>query len=138
MATLLNPASDLVTAVTGQTLGGVALVSGRNLFSGEIPPNVTMAVFFLNSGGEPPEPYIGSDNQSVIRSNVVMMVRGVPGSVGYLNSETLARAVLGYIHLLSVSGYISIRAQHPHPDFIGADEMERPQWTASISATYKA
>lgn len=138
MATLLNPASDLVAAVTGQTLGGVALTSGENLFSGVIPQNVSMGVFLLNAGGEAPEPYCGSDSQSVFRSTVVLMVRGVAGSVGYTDSETLARAVLGYLHLRSVSGYISVRALHPHPDFIGNDETGRPQWTAQISAWFKA
>lgn len=138
MATLKNPASDMAAALTGQTLGGVALTSGTNLFANEVPPNLTMAVSLLNGAGEKPQPYIAGSTDSIFRALVTGYVRGVGGGVGYSNSETLARAVLGYMHLKTVSGYVSVEAEHTHPDYMGPDEQGRPQWTFLLRCTYTA
>src|SRR5574343_1374723 len=108
--TLKNAASDLAAALNGQTVGGVALVSGQNLFwRANHPDGWSLSVQLRNTGGQAPEPYInGSSPQAVFRAGVQVLVYGVPGEDGFDAAETLARGVLGFLQQATVSGYVQI------------------------------
>lgn len=138
--TLKNPASDLAVALNGQTVGGVALVSGENLFWRQMHPMpMGMVVQLLNTGGPPPEPYLSSTASSMYRSNVQALVFGMPGEDGFTAGEALARGVAGYLHQLIPSGYITILARDGAPVELPLDpDSQRHSWGIALEALYIA
>lgn len=137
--TLLDPATDIVAVLTGQTLGGQALVSGTNLFSGMQYPLPNLAVRVLNSGGAAPEAYIsGTTAAATFHASVQCIINAPPGADGYNLGEALARGVLGYLQQRTPSGYVSLLAQASHPLYAGPDEDGRHLFTLNFEARYTA
>jgi hypothetical protein len=139
LPTLLNPASDLAAALTGQTLGSVALITGTNLFYTRIHPMpMGLVVQLLNSAGQAPMPLLGNGT-SVYRASVQALVFGSPGEDGFVQGEALARGVAGYLHQLRPSGYVSLFVRDSSPTIQEPDpETQRHRWTISIEAVYIA
>lgn len=138
---LRNPASDLAAALTGNTVGGVALTTGTNLFKTMIHPMPwSLCVQLLNTGGTAPQPYIaGSTPESYFRSNVQVLVYGTPGEDGFEAGETLARGVIGQLMQTVPTGYVSVFAVESQPSYVGADpETQRHVWSFNLRAEYKA
>ncbi len=137
---LKNVASDLAAALTGQTVGGVALTSGSNLFFRQMHPMPQGEVVqLLNAGGPPPQPYLSPTASSFYRANVMCLVFGMPGEDGYTAGEALARGVAGYLHQLVPSGYITILCRDSSPQQLPIDpESQRHAWSIAIEALYIA
>lgn len=137
--TLLDPVTDLQTALNGQTLASTLLSSSKNLFAGDVwPANLPVqeAVVLQRGGSRAVEPYLGGD-ASVIRESVQTSVYGVPGAAGHVFAESLSRAVAGYLHLLSVAGYVSVVLEST-PSFQGEDSEGRAQFSFQVEVTYTA
>lgn len=135
-----NPASDLAAVVTGQTLGGVALVSGQNLFFEQIHPMpFSTSVFFLNSGGLPPEPYLSPTASAYLRPTVQVLVYATPGEDGFAEGEALTRGLAGYLQQLTVSGYVSVVFNESQASYLGMDgDTQRHMWSWNCRAEYVA
>ena len=136
---LKDPAADIVAALNGETLASVALVTGTNLFAGEVPNEDFVSnvptVGVLNTGGAAPSPYIGSSLNSFFRASVQITVRGAPSQ--FANGEALARAVMGALHLSRPDdSYVTVKVQESQPSYFGTDNSQRPQWTFNLEAQY--
>lgn len=136
--TIKDPAADAVTAMTGQTLGGVALVSGTNLFSSGMRPDdyvTAPAVFCLTTGGAGPIAYLNGNRAGMQRAALQTIIRGGVGD--FSGGETLARAVYAALHLLTPSGYVLFSARESAPVYLGDDEKNRGQWTINLECLYE-
>lgn len=138
--TLKNCASDVASILDGQTLGGVLLALNGNLFSAPllIPPT-SLAVECINTGGSPPEPYVRTTDSAIMRGDVQLLIHSEPGTDGFTQGETLARAVLGYLQQYVMTGYVSLLAQESSPSWLGPDpETQRNSWSINLEAVYSA
>jgi hypothetical protein len=130
---LKDPAADLVTFLTGKTLGGVALVSGTNLFSSGLRPDdqtTSPAVFCLNSGGPEATAYLGGNREAFHRPTVQVMIRG--GAAAFAAGETLARGVFDELYLAAPTGYVELVPRDSQPAYLGDDEANRGQWVINL------
>lgn len=135
--TLSDPAAALVTALTGQTLGGVVLTSGTNIFVGQLRPDDTspsLSVFLLNSGGPAPTPYINGGGHAVFEPTVQVIIRGIPDSMQA--GAAVARAVFGFLYLSTIPGFIAIKARESQPFYLGFDDSNRPVWVINFECPY--
>lgn len=129
-------ASDIAAALSGQTLGGVALLEGTNLFDGQIHPLPSLAVFCLNAGGYAPVPYLNPTASAVLEGAVQVLVRSVAGGEGYTLGAALARGVLGYLQQLVPSGYVSILAVDSSPAHTVDPDSEQNLFSMNFRARY--
>lgn len=131
-----NPASDLRALLTGQTLAGVLLTSGTNLFAGQMRPDDTSpsdpSVFLLNTGGSAPSAYVNTGG--LFFPTVQVMIRGAPDALEA--GENLSRAVFNALHWLIPTGYIAVRARESQPFALGFDESNRPMWVINLECSY--
>jgi len=136
--TIKDPAGDLGTALNAQTVGGVALATGINLFTRQIHPMpMSLVVSLLNTGGSTPEPYLSPTASAYFRPAVQVLVYGTPGEDGFVAGEALSRGVLGQLQQATVSGYVSIRFQESQPTYVGPDpETMRHVWSMNLAAEY--
>ena len=138
--TLKDAATDLVAAMTGNTIGGQALVTGRNLFAGLLGESQmrNLAVFVLNTGGTPPIPVITPSRSAYFQSAVQVLVYAPGGSPGFILGEALARGVAGFLHQLVPSGYVTVLARDAQPVYLGPDPQDRHKWSTNFEARYVA
>lgn len=136
--TLKNPASDAAATLTGQTVGGVALVTGTNLFATQIHPMPQgLVVQLLNTGGFI-EPYISPTAAAVAYANLQALVYGMPGEDGFSAGEALARGVVGFLQQTIPSGYISVTSVDLY-NYVGSDPgTQRHVWSANFRVRYEA
>ena len=127
-------ATDLAAALTGQTLGGVALVTGTNLFAG-MPDYVapSMAVIILNTGGPAPTPYLSPSKLAITHPSAQVLVHCTAGKPGYTLAQTLILAVMGALQQTAPSGYISLFARESTPTYV-SDVDGRGLFTANFEA----
>ena len=135
-----TPASDLAAAMTGESVGGVSLTSGTNLFFRRLHPDpLTMAVYLIDSGGEAPSAYVhGTTAEATFRARVVSTVYGPPGEDGFELGESLARGVHGFFHQQAISGYIAVYALEGGPSHNVDVATQRHVFTSSFEAVYNA
>jgi len=138
--TLKNPASDLAVALNGQTVGGVALSSGGNLYSTLIHPMPQgLVVSLLNGSSSEPAPYLSPTPSAFFSASVQCLVYGSPGEDGFASGETLARGVIGQLHQASVSGYVAIFSRNSQPAYLGPDpQTQRHSWSFNLDCQYVA
>jgi hypothetical protein len=138
--TIKNAAADLLTALAGQTLAGVLLTEDDNLFKRAIyPVPMGLVAVLRNSGGTAPVPYLNPTASAYFAPTVQCLVYGMPGADGYDSAEALARAVLGYLHQGSVTGYVSVFARDSQPTYVGLDEdTERHVFSINLEVQYRA
>lgn len=132
---LKNCASDLATYLGGNTISGLALVKGRNVFAAPPSPMASACVFLVNDGGEI-EPLISTTPSALVRAGVRMTVLGTPGTPGFTAGEALAREAMLFLHQKIPSGYVGVRSLDGAPQYLGTDSDGRHQWEASLSAWY--
>jgi hypothetical protein len=137
---LKNPASDMATALDGETVGGVQLTTGQNLFYRMVHPMpMGLVVSLLNSGGDAPEPYFASTPSAFFRATVQALIYGMPGEDGFVDGEALARGLIEELHQQPLSGYVAVYARDSQPAFLGADpETQRWQWSVNFELQYTA
>lgn len=139
MSVLKNPASDLATYLAGKTVGGVALVQATNLFVGKMRGNDTTpspSVWLLNTGGPPPEPYLGGSRQGFYRAQVQILVRGPAGDMQ--TGEQIARDVFELVAQLQLTGYVSTFAQSAQPIWLLEDNAQHDVWVTNVECQYVA
>lgn len=137
--TLKNPASDFASALTTQSVGGVTLTSGANLFFRYLHPTpLDLSVYLLNNGGEAPEAYLSTTDQAVFHAQVQALIYGAPGEDGFDQAETLARGVLGFMQQNVLSGYISVFALSSQPLHIIEPDTQRHIFSIDFEARYGA
>jgi hypothetical protein len=129
-------ASDLASALNGQTLGGVALVTDANLFDGQIHPLPSLAVFCLNTEGGAPVPYLAPTASAVLEGGVQVIVRSLAGNEGYALGAALARGVLGYLQQLVPSGYVSVLAVSSAPGHAVDPDTQQNVFSLNFRARY--
>lgn len=137
MTTLKDPATDLVAALNGQTIEGVALATGTNLWpthmrNVEITPSP--AVFLYNAGGPAPQVLLGGHRQAIYAPSVQVLVRGPAGDDP--SGEKLARGVLAFLEQLVPAGYLSVFAQASAPAPLGEDSSQHSVWSFYVEARY--
>ena len=140
---LKNAASDIAAKLTGNTVGGQALVSGQNLFSTPaFPQSWSISVVCLNSDGGAPEPYIGAAAQkAILRPTVQVLVYAPPGEAGFTDGETLARAIVAALQ--QATGYgtpaaISTLIRGSAPIYVGIDEATNQHvWSSNFEVVYE-
>lgn len=138
MADLKNAAADLVAALGGQTVGGVELVAGTNLFATHmrnVEVTTSPAVFLFNSGGGAPELQLGGHRTAIYKPVVQVSVRGPAGDD--VSGETLARGVLAFLAQLVPAGYIGVFAQASAPSPVGEDSSQHQVWSFYVEARYQ-
>jgi len=136
--TLKDVASDIVAALNGQTLGSLALTSGANLFADFVYPFPTFSVHVLSQGGPAPEPYLHPTATSMFHPRVQVLVYGEVGNTGHDAAEAVARAIMGYLHQKTVSGYVSLLAQQSCPLQSIEPDTGRNLFTMDFNARYIA
>lgn len=114
--TFRDLAADIVSALTTQTVGGVVLTSGTNLFSTTTAyPTPSMSVMILNTGGPAPEPYINPTAGAVTHPTAQVLIHCQPGKPGYAAGLALMLAVMGKLQQTKPTGYISLLARESGP-----------------------
>jgi len=134
--TFKDSASDIVTLLTGQTLGGVALVSGTNLFADFIYPFPSMSVHVMGQNGGKPQPYLHPTSAALMSPTVDVLVYGPAGNPGHDAAETLMLAVMGYLQQRAPSGYISCLCSESYPRQSIEPDTGRVLLTASFELRY--
>jgi len=137
--TLKNLASDLASALDGQTVGGVVLTSGTNLFYTWRPPQMQgLTVQVFNDDARRPEPYLSPTAAAMFYARAQILVRSPPGEDGFTQGETLARGLIAFLQQRSVSGYVSITSQNSAPLYAtGPDEAsQRHVFSCNVEASY--
>jgi hypothetical protein len=136
---LPDPAADLRSFLTGKTAGGVLLTSGTNLFSGRrLTPDLSPAVgvFLLNTGGMPPQPYMGSTRSAYYTPAVQVLVRGPVNDVAA--GEALARGVLELLNQATVAGYVQVLSRDSAPALLLVDSANRGVWATNVDCSHVA
>ncbi len=139
MPTLKNCASDMASALAGQTVGSVTLAASDNLFYRRVHPMPQgLVVQLLNVAGPSPMPFLGTGT-SLYKGAVQCTIYGSPGEDGFAQGEALARGVAGYLHQLIPTGYISVFVRDGSPINQEPDpESQRHRWLVNIEAQYVA
>lgn len=130
-----NCASDLATYLGGNTVGGVALVLGRNTFAAPPSPMASACVFLTNDGGEV-EPFIHPTASALFKAGVKLNVYGTAGTPGFTAGENLAREAMEFLHQKIPTGYVGVRSLDAAPQYLGPDATGRHRWEVSLSAWY--
>jgi hypothetical protein len=140
--TLKNPAADIIALLTGQTMNSVLLTSGDNLFATPVYMEAaSLVVLVTNSGGNAPEPFVGTTAAALFRSSVQIVVQSEPGVDGFNQGEGLARLILGYLQQVgtTLTGYITALFREGAPTFVGVDpETQRNSWSLNLDVVYQA
>jgi len=134
--TFNDPATAIVTLLSAQTLGGVTLTSGTNLFADFVYPFPTLSVHCLGQPGGKPQPFISSTDAALMSPNVDVLVYGYPGNAGHDAAETLMLAVMGYLQQSIPSGYISCLCSESYPRQTIEPETGRVLFTATFELRY--
>lgn len=134
--TLKESATDLAAALTGNTVGGIALVTGRNLFAAPPAPLQSAAVFLTEDGGVV-EPYIGTGT-ALFKAWVEVSIYGVAGQPGFIQGQALSKGVLGFLQQRSVTGYVSVVSLDGAPNYVEPDPDGRHRWTFRVETVYSA
>jgi hypothetical protein len=126
---LKDPAADLCTLLDGQTLGGVLLTSGSNLFSAGRTEGTRPAVYLLNVGGDSPINFLNGNREALYTPQVQVLVEGVEDA--WATAEALARAVFGALHLATVAGYVGVFCRDAQPAYLGEN-----LWAINVDAPW--
>jgi hypothetical protein len=142
-----TPDADVAARLVAQTpLGGVALVSGGNVFTGPVRPadvaegpgyTPTQAIFCLGTGGPPQLPFLGTGD-NLIEASVQVRIRSSPGAAAFSGGQALARAVLACLQQHIPTGYISFLVQDSHPNYLAQDEQGCHEWSVNVRCKYVA
>ena len=131
---------SVVNRLNGQTLGGVALVTGTNLFRG--PPRLNLGgttpvpcVFVLANGGSAPQPYLGV-GKDVRLSGVLVVVRAAPDK--FAAGQSLARGVWTRLQRapLDITGAVDCQCQNSEPSYFGEDDDGLHEWNIQLQVTF--
>lgn len=130
---LKDAAADIAAFLDTKTAGGVVLALATNLFRGRmlsIDTSQAPAVFCLNTGGPPPDQYLGGHRKALYRAMVQVMVRGPAGDDHA--GELIAREVLAWLNMQVVSGYVSWNCRDSAPAYLGVDRDQHGQWSINV------
>ena len=135
-------ASDLVDVLKGQTLGGVLLARGTNLFVGLMPEDddsITNdnCVAIVETGGPPPNRFLGNASR-VMNPTAQVLVRGKASNADPQAAKDFARAVFAALELPDVAGYLWVKVRESSPFPVPADSGMRPRWVFNVEAAYEA
>ena len=140
--TLKNPASDIVTALSGQSIGGETLTSGENLMFRPVHPlPFSLGVLVLNTGGPAPEALVTPTPNAIMRAGVQVLVYADAGPDGFDQGEAVARGVLGFLQQIgsTLTGYITVMCGSSQPAYLGPEPgTDRHSWSLNFEAMYKA
>jgi hypothetical protein len=126
---LKDPAADLCALLDGQTLGGVLLSAGSNLFSAGRTEGTKPAVYLLNVGGEAPIGFLNNRGEALYQPQVQVLVEGVEDD--FSRAEALARAVFSALHLAAASGYVGVFCRDAQPMYLGEN-----LWVINVDAPW--
>jgi len=135
--TLKNPAFDMASFLDGQSLGGVSLVLGENLFCGPVRAHdrtPSPSVWLLNTSGPAPEPYLGSERAAYFSPSVQAVIRG--SAVDFQAAEALGLELVRTLHQLVRPGYVSWLALESQPTYLGEDSDGHSLFSANFAAPY--
>jgi hypothetical protein len=135
-----NAAFDIAQFLNGKTVGGQLLTLASNLFIGRMRDTDRAAaapcVFVLNTGGEPPTPYLDDSRRAAYSSSVQVMVRG--GTDDFALGEAIARGVIEWCNQRVLAGYVSWYSRDSQPGYLGDDGDQHPMWAINLDAEYDA
>lgn len=131
-----DTAADLASILAASGLG---LSLGTNLFLGpviEADENTVpdTSCFILQTGGDPPVPYIGGGRKSY--RAITCQVRIRSARENFKAGQALALGALDSLHLATASPYTQILAEEGSPTYFGTDGSDRHWWTFTVSAEY--
>lgn len=133
--TQFAPAQKLAEAAQAAAAGTL----GTDLFVGPTRNHGTgaprRAVFFLDYGGPPPEPYMHTSKQSLWSPRVQVMVRDEPTQ--WARGVAKAQELLEKLHLAVINGVVDVLALNASPIPIGADGDGCPRWTINFQVRVK-
>ena len=128
-------ASDMAALLAS---GGLGLSVGANLFLGPsledddaTVPDV--ACFVLQTGGDPPQGYLGG--RKTYRT-VTCQVRVRSAREGFREGQALALAALGVLHLADAAPYVLVEVDEGSPNYVGTDGSDRHWWTFTVDASF--
>lgn len=130
-----SPASDLASYLANHGLG---LTLGENLFSApmvrtDAPDVDALAVSVIDTGGPPPENYLGG-RKALLTASVQIQIRSEIED--YNGGLTLAQAIWEKLHLAQLSGYTLVECEESAPNYIGPDKSGRHRFSFNIEMTY--
>lgn len=142
------PAHDLATFLAGvlalpsppggsQTFtyaAGGNMVMGSERAKDETMPN--LAVFVLQTGGPPPQPFLDSAGVSWKLVRVQVKVRSQVDD--QITGQAIAVALSQKAHLATIAGYVQCLVQEAVPNYLGADERGLCRWSFNVEMQFKA
>lgn len=140
--TLKNPASDIASALNGQSIEGETMLLNDNLWSRPVHPVPgSLQVVLINNGGGAPSPYAGTTASAFFSARVQVIVYGYPGADGYDQGSAVARGVFGYLQQIgtTLSGYVSAMCVQSQPLFNGLlPDSDQAFWSFDVDCWYTA
>lgn len=131
-----DTAADLATILAAGNLGlrlGESLFLGPTLEDDDATvPDV--ACFVLQTGGEPPQSYIGGGRKTY--RTVTCQVRVRSARESFREGQALALAALDVLHLVNAAGYVLIEVDEGSPNYVGTDGSDRHWWTFTVDASF--
>lgn len=103
--------------VLSYVAGGNLMVGPERAVEGVAPQ---LAVFVLQSGGPPPETYLGQGGDAWVVTRVQVKVRSRVDA--FQAGEALARALWLKAHAATVAGYVSCMAVEADPLYLGIND----------------
>jgi hypothetical protein len=134
-----NPASDIVSFLNGKVADATTLTEAVNLFVGperSFPRTPALALFFLNTGGPGPMPYLQGRRTALCRPTVQVLVR--IGAEELETGEKVARAVFAWLHQYVLTGYLSLYARDSAPVYLGETGDQLHRWAMNFECPYRA
>lgn len=131
--TFKDVAGDVASKLNGQTLGGLTLATGTNLFADFVYPFPSMSVHVLGQPGSKPQPFLHPTSAALMSPTVELLVYGPAGNPGHDAAETLMLAVMGYLQQVAITGYISCLCTESYP----RQSIEPDTGRVLLSATFE-
>lgn len=140
MPTLKHAAYDLANSLEGENVGLFLFGLGTTTFvCATLPDDSTPSpvVFFLNTGGPAPQPFLNGGRESFWQAQVQVVVRSAVGDLS--DAETLVRGLIGHLHLKPIDGYIGVYVRDAQGVYGGLDpESQRHFISFNVSMHYNA
>ncbi|ADO68702.1 minor capsid protein [Stigmatella aurantiaca] len=131
-----DTAADLVVLLGSSGLG---LSVGGNLFAGPAleDDDATVpdtAAFVFQSGGDPPQSYIGRGRQTLRTTTCQVRIRSARED--FQAGQLLALAALDVLHLAPLPPYVRISVSEGSPSYFGTDSSDRHWWSFTVDAEF--
>lgn len=138
---LYDPELDIATYIAAQT----SLIYGTDVFTGpRRPPDgfvANTAAFVIESGGDPPDGYLGSNTKWIENIAVIVQVRATKSD--YQAGKALANTIWEKLNFATITAakdsiaYMDIKCSQARPLYLGEISDGEHLWSINVTVMNK-